>query len=315
MRSVRCYVKSFTNQFELDFLVYRVRVPHICVGKPSQHWFRWIMGQCTSTLSASSQLTKTRRGGLISGSRLSWTNARLCLYYWDGCRIGWNLFLLILLAQSMMYAMGRIHDGLKVVFCFGSATPPHYHHDAGLLIGVEHRKCLSGIYCRECLWAGVSSPGYPFSDIWTSICSIGPFEFKWLKGYTVNLIGNNIVDHYAMLPLHLHPRRNIWLQWIGQRQLQDEKHVSLGIWRAFYGIFKPSYYHHQIGSINLSHNYHSFRGCMSEVVMPWYPVLCYIHITGTLGRCFHINVQSRVCKWTSKLCPVGRVRLFANYTI
>ena len=45
------------------------------------------------------------------------------------------------------------------------------------------------------------------------------------------LVGNKIVDHsdvvgasspVALLLLHLHPRLNAWLQWIGQRQLQDD---------------------------------------------------------------------------------------------
>ena len=47
----------------------------------------------------------------------------------------------------MMRALGRIHNDLQVVFCFRHATPSHYHHDAGLLTGVEHM----GIYYRGSL--------------------------------------------------------------------------------------------------------------------------------------------------------------------
>ena len=42
------------------------------------------------------------------------------------------------------------------------------------------------------------------------------------------LIGNKIVEHSdvvgasPMLQLHLYSRLNTWLQWIGQRQVQDE---------------------------------------------------------------------------------------------
>ena len=44
------------------------------------------------------------------------------------------------------------------------------------------------------------------------------------------LVGNKIVDHSdvvgalpaVLLQLHLHSQLNTWLQWIGQRQLQDE---------------------------------------------------------------------------------------------
>ena len=34
--------------------------------------------------------------------------------------------------------IGRIHYGLKVLFCFRHFTPSHYHHNAWLLTGVEH---------------------------------------------------------------------------------------------------------------------------------------------------------------------------------
>ena len=38
----------------------------------------------------------------------------------------------------MMCAVGRIHNGLKVVFCFRHTTPSHYQHDADL------RTCIEG---------------------------------------------------------------------------------------------------------------------------------------------------------------------------
>ena len=39
-----------------------------------------------------------------------------------------------------------------------------------------------------------------------------------------NLVGNKIVDVVGAAPvqLHLHSRLNTWLQWIGQKQLQDK---------------------------------------------------------------------------------------------
>ena len=47
-----------------------------------------------------------------------------------------------------------------------------------------------------------------------------------------------------------------------------------------------------------------------------YPVINYIYIPGTLGPCFHYwcSVYG-ICKWSDTLWPVGRVRLFADYTI
>ena len=81
-------------------------------------------------------------------------------------------------------------------------------------------------------------------------------------------------------------------------------------------IHNPSYYHHQIGSIVLSHCCHIFRGCVSEMVVLSYSVIYYIYIPGTLGPCFHYwcSVYG-ICKWSDTLWPVGRVRLFADYTI
>ena len=81
-------------------------------------------------------------------------------------------------------------------------------------------------------------------------------------------------------------------------------------------IYNPSYYHHQIGSIHLSHCCHIFRGCVSEMVVLSYSVIYYKYVPGTLGPCFHhwCSVYD-ICKWSDTLWPVGRVRLFAYYTI
>ena len=47
-----------------------------------------------------------------------------------------------------------------------------------------------------------------------------------------------------------------------------------------------------------------------------YSVIYYIYIPGALGPCFHYwcSVYG-ICKWWDTLWPVGRVRLFADYTI
>ena len=59
-----------------------------------------------------------------------------------------------------------------------------------------------------------------------------------------------------------------------------------------------------------------FRGCVSEMVVLSYSVIYYIYIPGTLGRCFHyVCSVYGICKWSDILWPVGRVRLFTNYTI
>ena len=52
------------------------------------------------------------------------------------------------------------------------------------------------------------------------------------------------------------------------------------------------------------------------MVLLSYSVIYYIYIPGTLGPCFHYwcSVYG-ICKWSDTLWPVGRVRLFADYTI
>ena len=59
-----------------------------------------------------------------------------------------------------------------------------------------------------------------------------------------------------------------------------------------------------------------FRGCVSEMVVLSYSVISYIYIPGKLGLCFHFwcSVYG-ICKRSDTLWPVGRVRLFADYTI
>ena len=47
-----------------------------------------------------------------------------------------------------------------------------------------------------------------------------------------------------------------------------------------------------------------------------YSVIYYTYIPGTLGPCFHYRCSVYgICKWSDTLWPVGRVRLFADYTI
>ena len=108
-------------------------------------------GQCTPH----ARFPLTKGGGLISGSPLlgrtgvlNWCWALSSLLSWIP---GWLESISIDITQNMMYAISRIHNGHKVVVCFRHATPSHYHHYAWLLACVEHKKCLPGISCRECV--------------------------------------------------------------------------------------------------------------------------------------------------------------------
>ena len=83
----------------------------------------------------------------------------------------------------------------------------------------------------------------------------------------------------------------------------------------FNGLLE-AYSKENIGSIHLSHYVIFFRVCVSEMVVLSYSVIYYIYIPGTLGPCFHYwcSVYG-ICKWSDTFWPVGRVRLFADYTI
>ena len=88
-------------------------------------------------------------------------------------------------------------------------------------------------------------------------------------------------------------------------------------------IYNPSYFHHQIGSIHLSHCCHIFPwlcvwdGCTT--------IFCHCSITYISREHWDfvsiICVQSfwcsvcGICKRPDTLWPAGRVRLFADYTI
>ena len=56
-------------------------------------------------------------------------------------------------------------------------------------------------------------------------------------------------------------------------------------------VYSSCYYHHQIGSIHLSHCYHIFRGCVSEVFVTSYSVTYCIYIPGNREFVFVIIVQ------------------------
>ena len=49
--------------------------------------------------------------------------------------------------------------------------------------------------------------------------------YRQVSNIRRTLEGDKIVDHSALLHLHLHSQLNTWLQWVGQRQLHDETRI------------------------------------------------------------------------------------------
>ena len=136
------------------------------------------------------------------------------------------------------------------------------------------QECSQALETCKCLWS-LSGGGVPNMllallitvhfhwYIWGCICSAGPFQFRWLRGY----------------------------------------------------IHSSCYYHHQIGSINLT-LFIIFRGCVPEMFVASYSVAYCIYIPGKPGFCvrYYCAVYDE-CKYSDTFWLADRVRLFVHYTI
>ena len=92
-------------------------------------------------------------------------------------------------------------------------------------------------------------------------------------------------------------------------------HCWLHLWWSWYVNFVHPLIHTCYNMV--AHKFSPFfRGCVSEMVVLSYSVIYYIYILGKLWPCFHFwcSVYG-ICKRSDTLWPVGRVCLFANYTI
>ena len=96
------------------------------------------------------------------------------------------------------------------------------------------------------------------------MCSTGPFQYRWLKGY----------------------------------------------------IYSSCYYHHQIGSIHLSHCYHIFPWLCAWDLVTSYSVTYCISVPGKPGICFHYYCAIYdECKYLDTFWLAGRTHLFVQYAI
>ena len=109
--------------------------------------------------------------------------------HWSACITKWQSglpdgLISTYIAQFMGFVIGRIHYGLKFVLCFRHITAFHYHHCAR-----QHRHWIHTNVCRvSCggvfnMLLVLSIPFYFHYNIWGCICSTGPFQYRWLKGY------------------------------------------------------------------------------------------------------------------------------------
>ena len=128
------------------------------------------------------------------------------------------------IAQFTGCVIDKIHDGLKVVFCFRHFTAFHYHHMQDTTKGhwpyVNVCRVPCGAVSNMLLILSITF--YFHYSIWGCMCWTGSFQFRWLKLY----------------------------------------------------IYSSCYYHHEIGSIHISHCYHIFPWlCAWDVC---YIIFCYV---------------------------------------
>ena len=116
--------------------------------------------------------------------------------------------------------IGRIHYGLTVVFCFRQFTIYHYHHNSRVITGIEKCKCWWSLSCGGVpnMLLVLSITFHFHWYIWGCMCSTGPFQFRWLRGYIHSScyyhhqIGSINFTHYHIVSVVVCPR--CWLHHI-----------------------------------------------------------------------------------------------------
>ena len=84
----------------------------------------------------------------------------------------------------MVYVIGRIHYGLKVVFCLRLYCLPlssSYKTAHGHWLHVNICRVSCGGVVNMLLVLSITF--YFHFNIWGCMCSTGPFQYRWLKGY------------------------------------------------------------------------------------------------------------------------------------
>ena len=125
---------------------------------------------------------------------------------------------------------------------------------------------------------------------------------KMLAGYIMSRVCLRW-DYFFRLPFCIHRVACVELA-----------HSSLGDWKYIFITHLIIIIKSEVSTFPIAVIF--FRGCVSEMVVLSYSVIYYIYIPGKLGLCFHFwcSVYD-FCKQADTLWPVGRVRLFADYTI
>ena len=142
-----------------------------------------------------------------------------------------------------------------------------------------------------------------------AVVYIGINEFVYLstahlKLYTLTLVGNKIVDHSNVVgssSVGAAPTASsfsTWLQWIGQRKLQEETRniqMRFGIWCSFFKGLTVCYLK-SLRKLKLLYNC-----CYSEDVLPNSDVVNHPYLMGARCRSPVNHNSRRVCIITSRV--------------
>ena len=105
----------------------------------------------------------------------------------------------MLLMHTVLYCciLLGIKLQLKVVFCFRHFTAFHYHYYVTLLTGTNNVWVSCGGVFNMLLVLSITF--YFHYNIWGCMCSTGPFQYRWLKGY----IYSSCYCHHQIGSIHL----------------------------------------------------------------------------------------------------------------
>ena len=160
----------------------------VCVSPLCLHKARSLLqGLCT--LHTGSPLPYTRKQNRTRGDpalHLNQARGHLKWHMGLACIMGGNMGCRIISTEIVHFmgcVLGRIHYGLKVVFCFRHLLP------SIIVIMQDYSQALNTYVCRvSCggvfnMLLVLSITCYLHYNILGCMCSTGPFPFMWLKGY------------------------------------------------------------------------------------------------------------------------------------
>ena len=142
----------------------------------------------------------------------------------------------------------------------------------------------------------------------SSLCKTTHRQWIHINIHVCKLSCGGVVNMLLVLSITFYFHYNIWGCMFSTGPFQH-------MWLKGH-IYSSCYYHHQIGSIHLSHYYHTFPGCVPEMFVTSYSVTYCIYVPGKPGICSHYYCAVYdECNYSVTFWLADRTRLFVQYTI